>query len=92
LPGKSPVPATHKPAFYLIGNDITGVVSITIEDFSVWTESNTSVINIIENFYGNSDNIYGPNDGLEVLAPGATPIPYEGTQVLIPLLRHQQDG
>ncbi len=38
------VSATHKPALDLIGNDITGAINITVQDFFVWAESNTSVI------------------------------------------------
>ncbi|KAF4624554.1 hypothetical protein G7Y89_g13617 [Cudoniella acicularis] len=76
LPGKSPINATDKPALYLIANDLTEAINITVEDFSVWTESNDSVINHINNFYGVGDDVYGPNNGLKILEPGATPTTY----------------
>ncbi|TVY90983.1 putative rhamnogalacturonase E [Lachnellula willkommii] len=75
-PGKSPINDTEKPALYLIANDLTGAINITVEDVSVWTESGGDVINHISNFYGTGDNVYGPNDGLEILAPSETPTPY----------------
>lgn len=82
LPGKSPINATEKPVLYLIANDLTGALNITVEDFSVWTESGGNVINRISNFYGNGDDVYGPNNGLKSLTPTQTPIPYSSAYTI----------
>lgn len=76
LAGKSPIPPKEKPALYFIANDLVGANNISIEDFSVWTESGGDVINQIANVYGKGDGVYGPNDGLKTLAPSATFTPY----------------
>jgi rhamnogalacturonan hydrolase len=51
-------------------------LNVTIEDFSLWTESGTYVVNKISNIFGNGDDVYGLNDGLEKLSAGEIPKPY----------------
>jgi hypothetical protein len=51
-------------------------VNITVEEVSIWIESDTDVINKINNVYSNGDDVYGFNDGLKTLESGATPTTY----------------
>ena len=67
---------TQRPVLYLLASDLIPAENITVEDFSVWTESGGDVINHISNVYGTGDNIYGLNDGLLTLEAGATPTAY----------------
>ena len=67
---------TQRPVLYLLASDFTPAENITVEDFSVWTELDDYVINHISNVYGTGDNVYGPNDGIQVLEVGATPTAY----------------
>ncbi|KAJ0339403.1 hypothetical protein KNSL1_012018 [Colletotrichum chrysophilum] len=48
-----------RPPLYLIANDLTYATNVTVEGFSLWTESGTYVVNKISNIFGNSDNSYG---------------------------------
>ncbi|KAH8809432.1 pectin lyase fold/virulence factor [Xylogone sp. PMI_703] len=66
----------QRPPLNLIANDLTFALNVTVEDFSVWTESGSSVVNKINNVFGVSDSVYGPNDGISSLASGATPTTY----------------
>ncbi|KAJ4168771.1 hypothetical protein NW754_010699 [Fusarium falciforme] len=50
-----------------------------VEDFSIWTESGTSVVNKISNVYGHSDDSYGEADRIKSLASGQSPTPYTST-------------
>lgn len=59
-----------------IASNLTDAIDITIEDFSVWTEVGNYVVNQISNFFGTGDNVYGPNNGISSLPPGATPTSY----------------
>lgn len=63
-----------RPPLYLIGNDLFLTDSITIKDFSLWTEEGNYVVNKINNIYGYGDDVYGLNDGLGV-PPGGTALP-----------------
>lgn len=64
-----------RPPLYLIGNDLNLTDSITVEDFSLWTESGTYVVNKVNNIYGHGDNVYGSNNGLGVVPTGVTALP-----------------
>jgi rhamnogalacturonan hydrolase len=63
----------QRPPLYLIGNDLFTTQNVTVEGFSVWTESGTAVVNKISNIYGTGDGVYGVNNGLGVVTVGATP-------------------
>ncbi|KAN0108708.1 glycoside hydrolase family 28 protein [Hyaloscypha variabilis] len=65
-----------RPPLYLIGSDSIPPENITVEDFSVWTESGDYIVNQIQNIYGDGDDSYGTDNGIEVLAPGAKPMAY----------------
>ncbi|RAH46337.1 putative rhamnogalacturonase [Aspergillus brunneoviolaceus CBS 621.78] len=73
---------TVRPPLYLIANDLTYATNVTIEDFTVWTETGTTVVNKINNVFGTGDNSYGANDGIKSLAPGATPTTYTSTYTI----------
>ncbi|KAJ0269909.1 hypothetical protein COL940_012080 [Colletotrichum noveboracense] len=55
---------TKRPPLYLIANDLTYATNVTVEGFSLWTESGTYVVNKISNIFGNGDNSYGAADGI----------------------------
>lgn len=63
-----------RPPLYLIGNDLFLTDSVTIEDFSLWTEEGSYIVNKINNIYGYGDDVYGPNDGLGVPPSGTTDV------------------
>lgn len=67
---------TLRPALYMFASDLIPAENITVEDFTVWTESNDYVVNHISNIYGTGDDSYGTNDGIPELAVGATPTAY----------------
>ncbi|KAL4779967.1 endo-rhamnogalacturonase F [Aspergillus varians] len=71
-----------RPPLYLIANDLTYATNVTVEDFTVWTESGTEVVNKISNIFGTGDDSYGPNDGLVSLGPGETAQPYTSTYTI----------
>lgn len=72
----------RRPPLYLIANDLTYATDVTIEDFTVWTESGDDVVNKINNIFGTGDDSYGPNDGIASLASGATPTTYTSTYTI----------
>lgn len=61
-----------RPPLYLIGNDLNIADSITVKDFSLWTEEGAYVVNKINNIYGHGDDVYGLNNGLGIVPSGAT--------------------
>ncbi|KAI8716644.1 hypothetical protein NCS52_00958600 [Fusarium sp. LHS14.1] len=65
-----------RPPLFLAANDLSFAANVTVEDFSIWTESGTSVINKISNIYGHGDDSYGEEDGVKSLASGQSPAPY----------------
>jgi rhamnogalacturonan hydrolase len=67
---------------FLFGNDLTYATNVTVEEFSIWTETNTYVVNKISNIFGTGDNSYGPANGIEKLAPGGSPTPYTSTYTI----------
>ncbi|KAJ5713615.1 uncharacterized protein N7483_010796 [Penicillium malachiteum] len=69
----------ERPPLYLLANDLTFATNITLEDFSVWTESGTYVVNKINNVFGTGDDSYGTNDGIVSLASGESPYTYTST-------------
>lgn len=71
-----------RPPLYLIANDLTYATNVTIEEFSVWTESGDIVVNKINNVFGIGDDSYGPNDGISSLSPGETPHTYTSTYTI----------
>ncbi|KAH8646352.1 glycoside hydrolase family 28 protein [Xylariales sp. PMI_506] len=66
----------QRPPLYLIANDLTFATNITIQEFSLWTETNDYIVNKINNVYGQGDNSYGEGDGIPTLAPGQVPTTY----------------
>lgn len=73
---------TKRPPLYLIANDLTFATNVTVEDFTVWTESGTSVVNKISNIFGTGDNSYGQNDGIKSLGEGESPLAYTSTYTI----------
>jgi rhamnogalacturonan hydrolase len=73
--------AKHPP-LYLKGSDFIPPENITVEDFSVWTESGNYVINRIQNIYGGGDNVWGANNGIKTLTAGASPTPYTTSYII----------
>ncbi|WYZ46573.1 hypothetical protein EsH8_IX_000798 [Colletotrichum jinshuiense] len=68
-----------RPPLYLIANDLTYAKNVIVEDFSLWTESGTYVVNKISNIFGTGDNSYGTGNGIQSLAPKGSPTPYTST-------------
>lgn len=73
---------TKRPPLYLIANDLTFATNVTVEDFTVWTETGTTVLNKISNIFGTGDNSYGSNDGIKSLDKGESPSPYTSTYTI----------
>ncbi|KAI3546968.1 murein transglycosylase [Colletotrichum abscissum] len=71
-----------RPPLYLIANDLTYATNVTVEEFSLWTESGTSVVNKISNIFGAGDNSYGTGNGIKSLAAKASPAPYTSTYTI----------
>lgn len=71
-----------RPPLYLIANDLTYATNVTVESFSLWTESGTSVVNKISNIFGAGDNSYGTGNGIKSLAAKASPVPYTSTYTI----------
>lgn len=69
----------QRPPLYLVANDLTFATNVTVEEFSVWTESNDHVVNKVSNVFGNGDDSYNPDNGIKTLASGETPAPYTST-------------
>lgn len=65
-----------RPPLYLVANDLTYALNVTVEEFSVWTETGTSVINKINNIFGTGDDSYGTNNGIKSLEAGELPSTY----------------
>ncbi|KGO75442.1 Glycoside hydrolase, family 28 [Penicillium italicum] len=73
---------TRRPPLYLVASDLTFATNVTVEDFSVWTESGTEVVNKISNIFGTGDNSYGPSNGIKSLGVGESPSPYSSTYTI----------
>ncbi|KAJ5852363.1 CAZyme family GH28 [Penicillium soppii] len=71
-----------RPPLYLIANDLTFATNVTVEDFTIWTESGTSVVNKISNIFGAGDDSYGSTDGIKSLGEGESPSPYTSTYTI----------
>ncbi|KAM0209972.1 hypothetical protein ACHAPA_008211 [Fusarium lateritium] len=71
-----------RPPLFLVANDLSFATNVTVEDFSLWTESGTSVVNKISNIYGHGDNSYGSADGIKSLTSGQSPTPYTSTYTI----------
>jgi hypothetical protein len=69
----------QRPPLFLVANDLSFATNVTVEDFSIWTESGTSVVNKISNIYGHGDDSYGKADGIKPLGSGQSPTPYTST-------------
>ncbi|KAF8862818.1 glycoside hydrolase family 28 protein [Acephala macrosclerotiorum] len=67
---------TLRPALYMFASDLIPAEDITVENFTVWTESNDYVVNHISNIYGTGDDSYGTNNGIPESAIGVTPTAY----------------
>ncbi|OHE90906.1 murein transglycosylase [Colletotrichum orchidophilum] len=71
-----------RPPLYLVANDLTFATNVIVEDFTIWTESGTSVVNKISNIFGKGDNSYGPGNGIKTLGPKESPVPYTSTYTI----------
>jgi hypothetical protein len=71
-----------RPPLYLIANDLTYATNVTVEDFSIWTETGASIVNKISNIFGTVDNSYGPNNGIASLNSGHSPHTYTSTYTI----------
>ena len=67
---------------YLFASDLTFATNVTVEEFSVWTETGTTVVNKISNIFGTGDDSYGENDGIETLQSGESPYTYTSTYTI----------
>lgn len=67
---------SKRPPLYLIANDLTFALNVTVEDFTVWTESGTQIINKISNVFGVGDDSYGANNGIKNLTGTESPYSY----------------
>ncbi|OJJ65902.1 hypothetical protein ASPBRDRAFT_667043 [Aspergillus brasiliensis CBS 101740] len=72
----------RRPPLYLFASDLTFATNVTVEDFSVWTETGTTVVNKISNIFGTGDDSYGENDGIETLQSGESPYTYTSTYTI----------
>ncbi|CVL08328.1 probable rhamnogalacturonase A precursor [Fusarium mangiferae] len=70
---------SKRPPLFLVANDLSFATNVTVEDFSIWTESGTSVINKISNIFGHGDNSYGQANGIKSLSSGQAPTAYTST-------------
>ncbi|KAI2926371.1 CAZyme family GH28 [Aspergillus niger] len=71
-----------RPPLYLFASDLTFATNVTVEEFSVWTETGTTVVNKISNIFGTGDDSYGENDGIESLQSGESPYTYTSTYTI----------
>ncbi|KOS41525.1 hypothetical protein ACN38_g7604 [Penicillium nordicum] len=71
-----------RPPLYLVANDLSFATNVTVEDFSVWTESGTTVVNKISNIFGTADHSYGSSNGIKSLGAGESPSPYSSTYTI----------
>ncbi|KAF5524487.1 putative rhamnogalacturonase A [Colletotrichum aenigma] len=71
-----------RPPLYLIANDLTYATNVTVEGFSLWTESGTYVVNKISSIFGNGDNSYGVGDGIKPLTSKQSPTAYTSTYTI----------
>ncbi|KAJ5786800.1 CAZyme family GH28 [Penicillium pulvis] len=71
-----------RPPLYLFANDLTFATNVTVEDFTVWTESGSSVVNKISNIFGSGDDSYGSSDGISSLSQGESPSSYTSTYTI----------
>lgn len=72
----------RRPPLYLVANDLSFATNVTVEDFSVWTESGTTVVNKISNIFGTGDDSYGSSNGIKSLGAGESPSPYSSTYTI----------
>lgn len=79
MPTGSVANGVQRPPLHFAANDLTFATNVTVEDFSVWTESGASIVNKISNVFGTGDDSYGPNDGIVSLAPNESPHAYTST-------------
>nr|ABD67155.1 putative endo-rhamnogalacturonase F [Aspergillus niger] len=71
-----------RPPLYLFASDLTFATNVTVEEFSVWTETGTTVVNKISNIFGTGDDSYEENDGIESLQSGESPYTYTSTYTI----------
>ncbi|CAI7638895.1 unnamed protein product [Penicillium pancosmium] len=67
---------SKRPPLYLIANDLTFALNVTVEDFTVWTQSGTQIINKVSNVFGVGDDSYGANNGIKNLTGTESPYSY----------------
>ncbi|KAJ5739720.1 CAZyme family GH28 [Penicillium manginii] len=67
---------SKRPPLYLIANDLTFALNVTVEDFTIWTESGTQIVNKINNVFGIGDDSYGANNGIKSLSGTESPSTY----------------
>ncbi|KAJ5875740.1 uncharacterized protein N7473_013087 [Penicillium subrubescens] len=67
---------TKRPPIYLIANDLNFAINVTVEDFSLWTDTGSAIVNKINNVFGSGDNSYGVNNGIKTLSGTQSPYTY----------------
>lgn len=71
-----------RPPLYLVANDLSFALNVTLQDIELWTESGSSVVNKIQNIYGKGDDVYGANDGLKTLPAAGAPTAYSSAYTI----------
>ncbi|CEJ61946.1 Putative Glycoside hydrolase family 28 protein [Penicillium brasilianum] len=70
---------TKRGPLTLIGNDLTFVTNVSIEDFTLWTDTGNQIVNKINNIFGSGDDSYGTNNGIKTLKATESPYTYTST-------------
>lgn len=70
---------TKRGPLTLIGNDLTFVTNVSIEDFTLWTDTGNQIVNKINNIFGSGDDNYGTNNGIKTLKATESPYTYTST-------------
>ncbi|KAJ6134255.1 hypothetical protein N7523_000577 [Penicillium sp. IBT 18751x] len=68
-----------RPPLYLFASDLTFATNVTVEEFTVWTDSGTVIVNKISNIFGTGDDSYGSDTRIASLEAGQSPYPYTST-------------
>ena len=63
----------------MIANDLTFAINVTVEDFALWTDTGSVIVNKINNVFGIGDNSYGLNNGIHTLSGTQSPYTYTST-------------
>lgn len=63
----------------MIANDLTFAINVTVEDFALWTDTGSVIVNKINNVFGSGDDSYGVNNGIQSLSGTQSPYTYTST-------------